>query len=277
MKMIISIFVLGVSQLVNAGTFYSSIHSIDVGERAESHLVRFDNGRVSFIDHRKGDLLTTMRSMQDKEQLVKVSTDSSNLITAVKISDTNHESENDTAWATKSEPYTPAVVKNTNAARKIFKKMRRDYTRAGECFNRAHIWSVEEFKRSGLNSMKIFMFFTERYIRKYKFHWWFHVTPMVYVKNLKSPRTLDRRYTSGPRQTKTWSDGFVKSKRKCKIVDKFDDFWLNQKSQDCYHIHTSMYYVVPRDIEKRDLTGIEKTEFVEREIKKAYKNAFKKR
>lgn len=275
---IIGIFVLVISQVVSAETFSSSIHSIDVGSGNNPHLVRFDNGRVSFIDHRKGGLLTTMKSIHEKEQFVKITADSSNHVYAVKIiSDIRPEDESETPQTTESEPYSPAVVKNTNAARKIFKKMRRDYTRAGECFNRAHIWSFEEFKRSGLKSMKIFMFFTERYIRRYKFHWWFHVTPMVYVKNLKSPRTLDRRYTSGPRQTKSWSNTFVKSKRRCKIVNKFDDFWLNQKSQDCYHIHTSMFYVIPRDIEKRDLTGIEKTGFVEREIKKAYKNGFRKR
>ena len=118
------------------------------------------------------------------------------------------------------------------------------------------------------------MFFTTRYIRKYKFHWWFHVTPMFYVKSFKSPRTLDRRYTSGPRQTKTWSDVFVKSKRRCKKVKTFDDFWLNQEKEDCYHIYASMYYVIPRDLEKRDITGKEKTEFSEKEIQRAYSNGF---
>lgn len=277
-KTILGIFVLGISQLVNAETISSTIHSIDVGKGSESHLIRFDNGRVGFLDSKKGDLFLTLQSVQAKEQLIKVITDSSNNISSIRsISDSTPDLTSDRAWATKTELYTPAVVKNTNAALKIFKKMRKDYTKAGECFNRAHIWNYEEYKRSGLKSMKTFMFFTERYIRKYKFHWWFHVTPMVYVRNLKSPRTLDRRYTSGPRQMKTWSDTFIRSKRRCKVVTKFDDFWLNQKSQDCYHITTSMFYYVPRDIEKRDLTGNEKTEFSEREIKKAYKNAFRKR
>src|SRR5690606_15702344 len=108
----------------------------------------------------------------------------------------------------------------------------------------------------------------------YKFGWWFHVTPMVYMANKSSPRTLDRKYTSGPRQTKVWSDVFIKSKRTCKKVEKFDDYYLNQKTQDCYHIHTSMYYVIPRDIEKRDLTGEEKSGFNEREIRRAYQNGF---
>ncbi|WPU63282.1 protein-glutamine glutaminase family protein [Peredibacter starrii] len=276
-RIMIGILAIGISQIVNAETFHSSIHSIAFGKGTAPHLVRFDNGRVSFLESEKGDLLQSLQFSLSKGRMVKVKADSSNTIRTVKAISYAAPVADDLAWATKREPYTPAVVKNSATAQKIFGKMRKDYTKSGECFNRAHIWGLEEYKRSGLKSMKVFMFFTERYIRKYNFHWWFHVTPMVYVKNLTSPRTLDRRYTSGPRQMKTWSDTFVRSKRSCKIVKKFDDYWLNQKSQDCYHIYTSMHYYVPRDIEKRDLTGVEKTEFVDREIKKAYKNGFKKR
>jgi hypothetical protein len=253
-------------------TFVSSIHSIAKGGLKEDYLVRFDNGRAAFLDYKKIAIIDSIEMSHKESHLVKVKLDSKNFITTVSL---RNSSQKDVTQILR-EPFKPTIVKNTNAALKIFKTMRRDYSRSGECFNRAHIWTVEAKQKADLNLPKIFMFFTESYIRRYKFHWWFHVTPMVYVGSLKSPRTLDRRYTSGPRQTKTWSNTFVKSKRTCKIVNKFDDFFLNQKKQDCYHIYTSMYYYVPRDIEKRDLTGIEKEEFLEKEIKKAYKNGFKK-
>lgn len=259
----------------SAETFYSTIHSIDKGENGNPHLVRFNNGRAAFIDEEKYALFTDAKSGQEQNILLKVYVDQSNNISEFQdhgVIEDEGEEEN----APQPVPFRPTVVKTNNEALKIFNKMRKDYTQNGECFNRAHIWTVEENKRSGKNLMKIFMFFTERYIRKYNYHWWFHVTPMVYVGNSKSPRTLDRRYNSGPRQTKAWSDGFIKSKKTCKKVTKFDDFFLNQQKQDCYHIHTSMYYVVPRDIEKRDLTGVEKTSFSEKEIMKAYKNAFRR-
>src|SRR5690606_5114643 len=111
-----------------------------------------------------------------------------------------------------SAAFEPTVVKSYNSALAIHNRMRKDYTKHGECYNRAHIWAYEEHEKKGTNLMKIFMFFTERYIRNYKFGWWFHVTPMVYMANKSSPRTLDRKYTSGPRQTKVWSDVFIKSK-----------------------------------------------------------------
>jgi hypothetical protein len=275
--LIVCFLLLGVSGFVSAENFSSTIHSIDLGQGKEPHLIMFDNGRVGFVETSKRNVLASLQG-RDKNQPVRVSTDLRNNIFAVSeidgpASDGDDEIENE---GSDPLPYTPTIVKNTNAALKIFTSMRRDYTLKGECYNRAHIWTVDSKKKLNTDLMKIFMFFTERYIRKYKYHWWFHVTPMVYVGSLKSPRTLDRRYTSGPRQTKTWSNTFIKSKKTCKIVDKFDDFYLNQQKEDCYHIYTSMYYVKPRDIEKRDLTGEEKTEFIEREVNKALKNAFKK-
>lgn len=275
MNYIIGIFLsLVFSQSVLAERFYSSVHSIDYGKADQDHLIRFDNGRVSFLNPEKNKLLTMIELNSRNQTILKIKTNDRNQISSIVITDDKYHNEVDNPLS--STPYTPAVVKNTNEALKIHNKMRKDYTRNGECFNRAHIWAYEEYNRSKLNLMKIFMFFTTRYIRKYKYHWWFHVTPMVYVGNLNSPRTLDRRYTSGPRQTKTWSNTFIKSKRTCKIVKKFDDYYLNQQKEDCYHIYSSMYYVIPRDLEKRDLTGVEKSEFIEKEIKRGYRNGFNK-
>lgn len=277
MKYSLMIVLFTLSSEVMAISFTSTIHSIDFGKAQEFHLIRFDNGRVTFINPQDKKLVAALASTAEREGLISVKVDDENSLVAVQNVEAAAENGTESGtWTDNPEPYQPAVVKNTNAALKIFNQMRKDYTKNGECYNRAHVWTYEEHQRSGLNLMKIFMFFTERYIRKYKFHWWFHVTPMIYVASFKSPRTLDRRYTSGPRQTKTWSNVFVKGQRTCKRVDKFDDFWLNQQSQDCYHIHASMYYVIPRDLEKRDLTGKEKTGFSEKEIKRAYRNGFNK-
>lgn len=275
MKLLLLIFIMMLSSSVLADRFSSTVHSVTKGEVDESHLVRFDNGRVIFINNKDDKLLAALETSAKSLSLLNVKTDAKNfLVSAESAVDDEPYEDDPTSWSSRSEPYEPSILKNTNAAIRIFNKMRKKWTKGGECYSRAHVWSYEAFQDSGLYSMKIFMFFTERYIRKYKFGWWFHVTPMAYVASLKSPRTLDRRYTGGPRQTKTWSNVFVKSKRTCKKVSKFDDFWLNQKTQDCYHIHVSMYYRIPRDIEKRDLTGMEKTEFSEKELRRAYGDGF---
>lgn len=275
MKYLLLTFIISVfSQAALAERFHSTVHSIDYGKADQDHLVRFDNGRVSFLKPIKNKLLTLIELNTSTQRILKVRVDDKNQISDVIV--TSDISQIEQEMMLNPEPFKPAVVKTLNEALKIHNKMRRDFTKNGECFNRAHIWTYEEYNRSKMNLSKIFMFFTTRYIRKYKFHWWFHVTPMVYVGSLKSPRTLDRRYTTGPRQTKTWSNTFVKSKRTCKIVSKFDDYYLNQQKEDCYHIYSSMYYVIPRDLEKRDLTGIEKSEFIEKDIRRGYRNGFGK-
>jgi hypothetical protein len=277
MKRTIFLIMLLATHTAFAEKFTTTIHSIALGKKGEPHLVRFDNGRASFLSQSNAELLNSLIQTDKNHNLLEVKVDRRNNIYAaltIQNNDIYVDDVSSKAWT--SEPYKPSILNHTNTAIGIFNKMRKDYTKDGECYNRAHIWSYEEYKRSGLHSMKIFMFFTEKYIRNYKFHWWFHVTPMSYVASLSSPRTLDRRYTSGPRQTKIWSDVFIKSKRTCKKVNTFDEYYENQMGQDCYHIYTSMYYVIPRDIEKRDITGLEKSEFLDKEIKRAYRNGFNK-
>lgn len=274
-KIFIALFILMSTNVSRGDSFFSTIHSIDMGQlKKEAHLIRFDNGRVGFLRNEKSKVLIALKKALDENQPLRVELDQQNDLIDFKINRSFLLNEDINELPFSREPYRPAVLKDMNSAIRMFNKMRKKYTVNGECFNRAHIWTYEEFKQSKTNMMKVFMFFTEKYIRKYKFKWWFHVTPMIYVKDFKSPRALDRRYNGGPRQLKTWSDTFVKTKRSCKTVTKFDDFWLNQKIEDCFHIHSSMYYVMPRDLEKRDITGIEKEAFIEKEIRKAYSNGF---
>jgi hypothetical protein len=269
---LVTLFLISTFQSALAVRFSSSIHTIDYGKKIEPNLIKFDNGRVGYVDSANVDLLRALSESRAANENIEIVLDNKyNVLSAQSLSpveeNNNHNGRNNFA------NYEPTIVKDYNAAARILKNMRRDYTNDGQCFNRAHIWAYEEFQRSGLNSMKLFLFFTNRYIRNYRFHWWFHVTPMVYVGNIQ--RTLDRRYTSAPNRTKPWSDIFIKSKRTCPTVKLFNSYANNQEKQDCYLLPASMYYVIPRDVEKRDLTGIEKEQFNQRDIEKAYKDAFK--
>jgi hypothetical protein len=251
--------------------FSSTIHSIEPGNSHEPALVRFDNGRVVFVKNTEKAVHLALSVARERKEVILVDANKDNYLSGAQSVGIIEDKDDPKTWSTES--YQPSII-SLKTAGSVFKNMRRNYTKNGECYNRAHIWAYETFNKTSLNGMKIFMFFTNRYIRKYKYNWWFHVTPMYYVGNLDSPRTLDRRYTHGPLQTKTWSDVFIKSKRRCKKVELFNDYWNGQKTEDCYHIHASMYYIMPRDIEKRDLYGIEKTDFEWDEIRKAYKNGF---
>lgn len=269
--LILTFFLLNSFQLAIAGRFTSKIHSIDYGKKQEPHLIKFDNGLVGYVDYENVDLLEALDANREKNQYLEVVLDNSyNLQSAQSIAMVEDDEE-EGEWQGLAS-YEPSVLRDYNSALNILNKMRRDYNKDGQCFNRAHVWAYEEYKRSRLKSMKLFLFFTNRYIRNYRFHWWFHVTPMTYVGS--TPRTLDRRYASGPHQTKTWTDIFIKSLRTCPTIKRFNTYANNQEREDCYLIPVSMFYVIPRDIEKRDLSGVEKEQFYGNEIDRAYRDAF---
>lgn len=172
--------------------------------------------------------------------------------------------------------YVPTVLNKMSEAYEIYHRMRTDYREKAECTNMAHVWASEEYKHSGLKSQKLFIFFTRKYIMRYRFHWWFHVSPMVQVKtNEKLERVvLDRRYTSLPLDTKTWSDHFVKTERPCKEAKNFSTFWNdNSGKEDCYLLTGTMYDWQPRDIRLKE-KGVEKKAFRASEVKSAYHQAF---
>ena len=110
----------------------------------------------------------------------------------------------------------------------------------------------------------------------YRYHWWFHVTPMVYVGGSTQAnwRVLDRRYTRGPLTTKTWTNIFMHNDATCKVVNKYYDYRNHQQAEWCYLIPTSMYFWQPRDIERRDRTGYEKTNYINSEVNHAFWEAF---
>lgn len=253
-------------------TFTSTIHSIDLGKRKKDpHLIKFDNGRVAFVGNADIDLVRALEKGRRNRLIIEIVQDKKNNIISAQGQGIEKDEEED-SFKQSLPPYEPTVLKSYNSALSILNQMRKDYNKEGQCYSRAHVWAYEEYNRSGLQSMKLFLFFTNRYIRNYRFHWWFHVTPMTYVEG--TMRTLDRRYSSAPVRTKTWTDIFIKSKRSCRLVKYYNTYAKNQESQDCYLIPVSMYFLIPRDIEKRDLMGTVKESFIQRDIDRSYRDAF---
>lgn len=245
-----------------ADTIKSQIHDI------EPDMILLENGRVVFLDQGSSGLI--QKTLIKKEDWVEIRTDDRNSLESIKsirapLSPTDEPLE-------KTAQYTPTNLSTSAEASSIFSKMRRNYQNESQCYNRAHIWAYEEYNRSGLQSMKLFMFFTRKYIRNYRYHWWFHVTPMTYVAGV--PTTLDRRYTRAPLDIKTWTDVFIYSRRACPTVYKYTDYSQNQTVEDCFLIPVSMYYWQPRDILKYEQTGLEKTSFIRSEVNWAYDEAF---
>jgi len=276
MKFIILLMALALSFNAFSETIRDQIHSLDKGKNGQDHLVKLNTGRVAFIDFYEKSVLREIEASMNRNDWLELKLGRKSELEEFKIISPEEVDRSSSIEPVKiQDPYTPSVVTSAKAT-SIFNKMRQKWTTKGQCFNRAHIWTYEEHKRSGLNSNKVFLFFTSRYIRNYRFGWWFHVTPMVYVggtKNLNM-RMLDRRYTSGPRTSKTWTDIFIKSKTTCPIISKYSYYRDNQRSRDCYLLPTSMYYLVPSDIDRREYDGAERTSYDELDIVHAYWDAF---
>lgn len=270
--LIVSFILFTVSLSIHARTLDSEFHSLDKGHPGADHILRLMSGEVAFIPYGEKNLLKSIEELHQGDE-IKVTLDKKQNLVAVELLKT---SEFKRSWEKETDDSFVASVLSLKQAGTVFKRMSKKYQNKSQCFNRAHIWVHDENAKYKTNLNKVFLFFTSRYIRKYRFHWWFHVTPMAYVggRDFRNWRMLDRRYTKGPLQPKTWTNIFIKSKRTCKVADKFSEYFNNQNTQDCYMIKASQYYLVPSDLDMLETEGIERTGFDPVEVEHARWEAF---
>lgn len=278
MRCIIFLIFLSVSNNAFSKILQSQIDSIDLSLSKDSpHLILLNNGEVVFLSEEHSDFIDSLESARSNKAYLKFNVDENNNFISVLESNFLLDTENDTlsnsSISSNDKLYTPSILSNLNNGFLIFYKMRTDYQYNSQCYNRAHIWAYEENRRSGLRSKKYFLFFTRKYIRNYRFKWWFHVSPAIVVNGM-GDQIIDRRYTSGLRSPNRWTNYFVYSRRSCPVVFKYSTYRNNQDTQDCYLIPVSMYFWQPRDILRRDQTGFEKKIFYSSEISHAYWEAF---
>jgi hypothetical protein len=222
-NLIFTLLLLGTSFSVVAASVTSKIHSLDTGKKGKPHLLKLTTGEVAFIEFGDKSLLKQLEQSQIRGDRVQIELDKNHNLIGLRVLSAPKDIIFNDHLIDTEEDYLPSIITSKKAT-SIFSKMSRKYQKKSQCFNRAHIWVYDEFSRSGTKLNKVFLFFTSRYIRKYRFHWWFHVTPMAYVggKEFKNWRMLDRRYTKGPLQSKAWTDIFMKSKRTCPVVYTFN-------------------------------------------------------
>ena len=145
-----------------------------------------------------------------------------------------------------------------------------------QCYNRAHVWSWELYSRfhngQRIQTGKMWLFFTRRYIREYDYKWWFHIAPYLTVNG--EPKVIDRSYSNGPQNERTWTNMFMGNNAECKQIVRYSDYENNQNSEYCYTIKTSVYYWQPWQIEGLEKNGQVRNQWNSWEVKKAYKNVF---
>lgn len=162
-----------------------------------------------------------------------------------------------------------------NDARYYFNTMRTDTRNKSQCYNRAHVWSWELFQKSyngrRIQTGKIWLFFTQKYIRSYNHKWWFHVAPTVKVEG--TLHVMDRSFSQMPLYQKVWTDTFIKSRQQCIEVYRYSGYSKGISPNHCFVINTSVHYWQPFQVENQETRGEEQRGWNDYEIKKAYKNA----
>ena len=247
------------------------IHSLSAGTKGQDHLLYLNSGRVirvspstfSITDFESGQMIEAEVDEQNRLESISSLPDESLPQETLPEIETEFEFEHEAT-----------VLTSYAEANSIFRGMNRSYKKNTECTDRAHVWSYEEWKKHGLISRKVFMFFTNTYIRRYNYHWWFHVSPYTLVGNQEY--IMDRKYTSAPRTRKTWSDIFIYSKRSCPVTT-YAHYRRNKNGPEhCFHVKSSMYNRLPYHVRMQEDYGRVQTRFNTSEVNFSYR-AFNRR
>lgn len=238
-------------------------------------VLMIQDGRVGKLKSEQYGMIRIMEEASDAGQTLELTLDSKRYITSVKKIQV--ESQEDSPLLFFEEPvYQPTVVSDLGLAMEYFKGLNPYYRRRSQCFNRAHIWSYELNTQRKVLSMKVFLFFTRKYIREYDWAWWFHVSPYLLVQNNDQieERVIDYMFMKGPTPMREWTDYFMKSKTECPAVARYSDYENHEEESYCYLIKAPMYDWTPRDLERKEQQGLYKTGFIESEVNEAYRQGF---
>lgn len=253
---------------LHAEVLVDTVHSFSEGKKDQEHLLHLNNGRVVFIDQ---SYTASDFTPGDK---VEIEVNNKNRLEAATLLEGTPQNFTAEIFEKEITQDKATVLPSVARAQTIFNGMNRSYKNQSECTDRAHIWAYEEWRKHGLVSQKMFMFFTNTYIRRYNYHWWFHATPYVLVGSTEY--MMDRRYTGGPRLRKTWSDIFIRSKRACPVTT-YAHYRRNKNGvEHCFHVKSNMYNRLPYHVRMQEDYGRVQTRFNTSEINFSYR-AFTRR
>lgn len=258
----------------------TQIHDIDMGGPGDEPLIYLSTGQVVSYPAAIKSQMDVLKEAVTSKKWFLITINKEREITSFELTQPERQiSFAPMSYKSRSmlnEEFQPSILKNLDAARSFFYDARTDANIDSQCYNRAHIWTYEWRTKRNLYSSKAWVFFTRRFIRKYKFEWWFHVAPMVHVviDNKVKERVMDIKYAKGPLKLKQWTDIFMRDNADCPVVDKYTDHANFPESGSCFVMKSSMYYYQPVDLEQLEMTGTPKMMWLEGEVKHAYMEAF---
>ena len=252
----------------------SQIHSIDIGEKNDETLIFLRTGQVIRIAKSDEAKRRDFVKASDLKQWIQFKLAENHRIESYMIQYSKNKTRKPVLKITE-ETYAPTIIENIDLALNYFHEAKY-VDKESQCYNRAHIWAYEWFTKYSIYSMKTWIFFTRRYIRKYKFDWWFHVSPSVRLMHngMQKDMVMDVKYARGPLDLKNWTNIFMRDDANCPMVKTYSDYANYPESGSCFTMRTSMFYYQPIDIETKESWGTIKANWYDEEIKQAYLEAF---
>lgn len=243
-------------------------------------------GRVYEIDPANTELLEKLEIAKNENLRVELEVEEglhfehSNAIEKIlDVELLEEEVVEESALLTPMTNYQPSNVESYEKATEIFKGLITKTKMFSQCFNRAHIWAKQMYDNHNVDSMKILIYYTKKYRKEVSKKWWFHIAPMVDVNG--QYYVMDREFTRKPVTDVEWEKIFTKKMNnptyKCKKIDNIKEYYdsNNMNNEFCNIQHTSMYYWEPNDMSRLDKKGVQKTDWVNWELRVAAKEAFK--
>jgi len=250
------------------------VHYIDEKPSKEV-LLYLTNGQIAKVAKKNQILINSLKKFQKNRQWIFLKLGKDNKILSIKVGRSPLKGRNKNNENQIISPYRPSIIESEELANSFFVEARKNH-KESQCYNRAHIWTYEWRVRNGIFSSKIWLFFSPKFIRKFKFNWWFHVAPIFHVKeeNQIHLRVADVKYGRSLLNIKSWTDIFMKNNAKCPLIKNYNDYADNPESSWCYTMTSPMYYYQPINLETRDLEGTEITVWNPADIRNAYWEAF---
>lgn len=254
-----------------AENFQSSI--FDVTHHEGQWVLRFKNGRTGFLSSDK-----SLPSEYNPQLIFDVELDEQLKIRNLIPKQESSVSRKDESSIIdlQDDEYRPSILETQALATSLFNSLNSTYQRQSECSDRAHVWSWELLNRQKIRTEKIFVFFTASYINRYRFKWWFHVAPLVTVKNKEDNKkyVFDYVFLDSPKTIREWTNLFVFSKKECKFTTRFSEYDHNPQTEDCYLMTSPMYLWTPADLMDQENYQRIKSNFSMPDIQSAYQKAF---
>src|SRR6478735_936580 len=175
---------LAFQSIAKADTVYTTVFNVFESSKTERLLILSGvDGRI-YKTFKNEEQLKRMKSLVGRiVRLENVNQGKEAVITNIQVAQANEVDERTTDLNhfryNQLRQFAPTDLQSVEKATEIFNNMLNDGDKGrSQCFKRAHMWAFDMWSQMGIQSEKLFIFWSKRYQILEEFDWWFHVAPM---------------------------------------------------------------------------------------------------